>query len=214
MKNTPAFQFYPNDILADPDIMLWDMQTLGAYWKLVSYLWVSGGQCKLDFKLLAGLFRVRTRLVVAKMWATIEYKFIVKDGVISHDGVLKQMQVQAESRLRRQAAGIKGAQRRWGDDGNAIDLPLAKNGPSSSSSTSTPTSIASSVRESKSALALHGHDLSEVVLAWAQANGMDGESVARRTARACQVDTAWRGGCQYGSTPGRRPAGPRRKSMS
>ena len=170
MKNTPAFQFYPNDILADPDMILWNMQALGAYWKLICYLWVSGGRCEFDIKVMTKLFNVRDPKRADKMWQRVREKFTVADGVITHEGLLKQMQVQVESRLRRQQAGIKGAQSRWGDDSNAIDLPMAKNGSSSSTSTSTPTatstssSIATSVRESKRPLGLDDHDLAEIVL--------------------------------------------------
>ena len=193
MKNTPAFQYYPKDLLSDPDIVVWDMTALGAYWKLVSHLWVAGGSCEYDVKTMARLFNVHKHFIAERLWNQIKIKFTLKDGVITHEGLLKQMQVQVESRLRRQQAGIKGAQSRWGDDSNAIDLPMAKNGSSSSTSTSTPTatstssSIATSVRESKKPLALDDHDLLEVVLRWAETNGIDEQNI-----RDDQV-TAWKG---------------------
>ena len=164
MKNTPAFQFYPNDILADPDMILWNMQALGAYWKLICYLWVSGGRCEFDIKVMTKLFNVRDPKRADKMWQRVREKFTVVDGVITHEGLLQQMQVQAESRLRRQAA----ARARWDNQPDKDANAYAKQCPSTSSptptATSTSSSIATSVRESKRPLGLDDHDLAEIVL--------------------------------------------------
>ena len=76
MKNTPAYQHYPDDIFSDPVAMRWDMEKLGAYWKLVEYLWLNSGQCRLDMKLLAWLFNVRKQTKAAKLWDSIKIKFL------------------------------------------------------------------------------------------------------------------------------------------
>lgn len=141
MKNTPSFQYYPNDLLSDPQVMFWPMEWLGAYWKMISYLWVNGGQLECDFHLISKLLNCRTQAKAKKLWANIEVKFVVENGIITHKRVTQEMQKQAESRLKRQNAGKKGADSRWGGDSNAIAMPFPKNGTSSSTPTPTSSSI-------------------------------------------------------------------------
>ena len=174
VKNTPAFQFYPNDLLADPEIMHWDMEAVGAYWKLVCYLWVNGGSCELNLKVMGNLFNANRRVTAQKLWDKVKVKFVITDDVITHEGLLQQMQKQKDSRVRRQAAGRQGAQARWSNDGNAMSLPMAKNSPSTSSSISTSisSSTATSVSKNIGPLALDDHDLSEVVAQWVKTNGI------------------------------------------
>jgi len=171
MKNTPAFQFYPGDVIGDPELVHWKLDAVGAYLLLLCHLWANGGELELNLNKFRRIFNVSTTEKARKVWQKIERKFTVTEAVIKHDGLLREMQKQAESRLRRQAA----ARARWdnqaGRDANAYAMQRPST--SSSSSTSTSTSIATSVRESKEPLALDGHDLSEVVLAWAKSNGMD-----------------------------------------
>ena len=96
MKISPGFSCYPNDILGDPDIMLWDMAQMGAYWKLVSYLWVCGGRWRFDLGVLRRLFIVRYRSTAQSLWDVIKVKFIVTDGVVSHEGLTEQLRKQQE----------------------------------------------------------------------------------------------------------------------
>ena len=140
IRNTPAFQCYPKDFLADPLVMFWDMEQFGAYCKLLFYLWENGGSMQIDFAVMCKLWNCRTRKKAEKLWSKIKAAFMENDGVITHAYLVREMQKQAASRDRRQAAGRKGAQSRWGGDGNAISsggvLPCEKNGSSSSISSS------------------------------------------------------------------------------
>ncbi|MBN2377354.1 MAG: DUF1376 domain-containing protein [Sedimentisphaerales bacterium] len=140
IRNTPAFQCYPKDFLADPVVMFWDMEQFGAYCKLLFYLWENGGSMEVDFAVMCKLWNCRTRKKAEKLWSKIKVTFVEKNGVVTHDYLVREMQKQAASRDRRRAAGCKGAQSRWGVDGNAIssggDLSGEKNGSSSSISSS------------------------------------------------------------------------------
>jgi len=43
MKNPPAFQLYPNDFLADPNVAVMNLAELGAYFKLICHCWQQDG---------------------------------------------------------------------------------------------------------------------------------------------------------------------------
>lgn len=139
--NSPAFQYYPADLISDPKVMFWDMERVGCYWQMVTYLWLNGGKAELNSVDFCILFRVKRKLRAQKLWDNIKHKFDIQDGIITHKRVAKEMQKQQESRVRRQKAGRKGAEKRWQSqenaNGKAIKKDMAKNGPSSSTSTST-----------------------------------------------------------------------------
>lgn len=139
--NSPAFQYYPADLLSDPEVMFWDMEAIGCYWQLITFLWLNGGKFEFNLENLCKLFRVNRKKTAEKLWKKIEKKFVFQNGIVTHKRVIKEMQKQKESRLKRQEAGKKGAKSRWGNDSNAnsnaIEKDMAKNGSSSSTSTST-----------------------------------------------------------------------------
>jgi uncharacterized protein YdaU (DUF1376 family) len=137
MANTPAFQYYPADLLSDPEVMFWDMESVGCYWQMITFLWLNGGKFEYNVGNLCKLFRKNHKKTAEKLWKKIEKKFSVENGIVTHKRVLKEMQKQEESRLRRSAAGRVGAKNKWNPDGNAIPKDMAKNGSSTSSSTST-----------------------------------------------------------------------------
>ena len=164
MKNTPAFQYYPNDNLADPLMLDWDMEAVGAYTRLRDYLWVMGGKVEFNLKVFCRLFNVNRRTKAGQLWDKIRIMFVEDNGVITHQGLTIEMQKQAASRVRRQQAGLKGAKARWDGVSNAIEKPMAENGSSSSSSTSTSVNI-SNYPGGES-------ELAEVLQAWSKANGI------------------------------------------
>ena len=135
-KNTPAFQYYPADLISDPDVMFWDMELLGCYWQMITYLWLNGGKFEFNVDKMRVLFSFKRNLRAVKSWNKIKEKFVLKDGYVSHKRVTEEIKKQSESRLKRKAAGVKGAGVRWKGDsnanGNAIPEPMPENGSSSS----------------------------------------------------------------------------------
>ncbi len=141
MANTPAFQYYPADLLSDPEVMFWNMEAVGCYWQMITYLWLNGGKFEYNLENLCKLFRVNHKKTARKLWEKISKKFIIENGQITHKRILKEMQKQAASRLRRSEAGKKGMDSRWKSDNNVnnnvIKKTITNDNPSSSTSTST-----------------------------------------------------------------------------
>jgi len=116
---------------------------------MIDFLWQNCGKIdgnSSDFPAkLRRIFRVSHAKRAQKLWENIIEKFEIKDGIISHKRVDKEMQKQVESRLRRQRAGEKGAEKRWKKDiegdSNAIFSGMALDSSSTptTSSSSTPT---------------------------------------------------------------------------
>ncbi len=142
MKNSPSFQYYPADLISDPDLLTWDMEMIGIYWWTISYLWLNGGLIDSKPEVIRSLTRRKRIDKAFLIWDKIKFKFILEDGKISHKRVTEEMQKQAEQRLMKEKAGKMGAEKRWQDHDSANStpaiLPMAEN--SSSSSTSIPTS--------------------------------------------------------------------------
>lgn len=138
--NSPAFQYYPADLISDPEVMFWDMEAVGCYWQMITFLWLNGGKFEFNLENLCKLFRKNHKKTAEKLWEKIEKKFVVENGIVTHKRILKEMLKQAESKAKRQEAGKKGAEKRWNEhdnvNGNAIKKTMAKNGSSSSSSSS------------------------------------------------------------------------------
>ena len=136
MKNkSPAFQFYPKDWLADPDVMCMTMAERGVYITLLCYLWESEGEMELDQikKLLKGHKRALLSL------DNVLVKFQIRSNMVTHKRLTKERIKQQEYSVNRREAGKKGAEKRWHSHSLAMNLPLAKNGFSSSSSIATAT---------------------------------------------------------------------------
>ena len=134
MKNkSPAFQFYPKDWLADPDVMCMTMAERGVYITLLCYLWESEGKMELDQikKLLKGHKRALLSL------ENVLVKFQIRSNMVTHKRLTKERKKQQEYSDNRREAGKKGAKKRWHSHSLAMNLPLAKNGIASSSAIAT-----------------------------------------------------------------------------
>ncbi len=124
MSNTPAYQFYPADLLSDPEVMFWDMEMLGAYWQMINYLWLNGGifdstSCEF-FENLRKLFRKKTKKSAQSLWKKIEKKFVCQDGIITHKRVTKEMEKQRKWFEKSRLGGQKSAEKR---KKQAVDEP-------------------------------------------------------------------------------------------
>ena len=144
-ENTPAFQYYPADLISDPEVMFWDMEEVGCYWQLVTYLWLNGGNFEFNLENLRKLFRKKTQKTTEKLWKKIEKKFVCENGIVTHKRITKEIQRQAEWRLKSSMGGKKSAEKRakqgkggCGMVGNNIQ---PKGNTSTSSSTSSSTSV-------------------------------------------------------------------------
>jgi len=122
---------------------------------MIDFLWINSG--KLDgnssefLAKLCGIFRVSHQKRAQKLWENISRKFKIVDGIITHRRVTKEIQRQAESRLRRSEAGKKGMESRWNKDNNAIPQGITKDNPSSSTSTSSTTTVKKNTKKKTTA---------------------------------------------------------------
>tara|TARA_R110002012_G_scaffold20689_4_gene73126 strand:+ start:9694 stop:10422 length:729 start_codon:yes stop_codon:yes gene_type:complete len=100
-KNTPAFQFYPQDFIGG--VMLLDNATVGVYIKLLSALWIANNKLPNEFKQLA-----RATLCDASefndAWHKLQDKFEIADNMISHPRFTQMI----ELREKRKASGSLG----------------------------------------------------------------------------------------------------------
>lgn len=159
MNRPPAFQFYPKDFLTDSSVILMSNEVVGIYIKLLCIDWLEDGIPE-DTKLWMqlghydwfnedGSLREMNdySLAIAQLLPCFE-KHPSKVGYVSNPRLQKERKKQLEHSLERSESGKKGAEIRWKNNeinnlntdssanGSAIQQPMAKNGSSSSSSSS------------------------------------------------------------------------------
>ena len=135
-EKSPAFQFYPNDFIADMNVQLMCNQSVGCYIKLLSYCWKEGSIPD-DSDAIAKLCRERSNRM-AKLWLEIRPCFTPdpeNPGFMRHPRLDRERAKQAESHERRVEAGRKGGAAR------SVRVSNAKKMLSSSTSTSSSTSV-------------------------------------------------------------------------
>lgn len=152
-EKSPAFQFYPKDLLSDPVAMSFENETLGAYLKLLCFDWMDDGIPDDDQMLcrLAGI----TSKDPQKTMEPIRLKYIkhpTKQNHITNKRLQKERERQATNREQKSNAGRASAQRRA--NGKATEHPTEgateSNPPSPTpSSTPSPSSSSSSPPTSK-----------------------------------------------------------------
>ena len=128
MKNSPAFQFYPTDFLADINVQAMTMEERGIYITLLCHCWIEDGLPNDDGDPIAGLLKNHR---VAKC-------FIKKNGKFRNPRLDKERKKQLAYHKSQQEAGLRGAERRWGRHSKPIATPMAKHSSSSLSSSSSP----------------------------------------------------------------------------
>lgn len=149
MNKSPAFQFYPADYLADMQVRLLSWASRGLYIDLLCYCWREG-YIPSDSSAIAQLCGCHDLAIIEP--CLLLFSESEENGKLIHKRLEKEREKQNEHRKERAEAGKKGAETRWGKgktprnktdgkangsaNGSAIVLPMAKNGSSSSSSTS------------------------------------------------------------------------------
>jgi uncharacterized protein YdaU (DUF1376 family) len=101
-KNTPAFQFYPQDFLGG--VMLMDNETVGVYIKLLSVLWISNNSLPLEFTQLSRATHCDSPEKFLEAWSHIADKFEIAGNTVSHPRFTNMI----ELREKRKASGSLG----------------------------------------------------------------------------------------------------------
>lgn len=130
-EKSPAFQFYPKDLLSDGKAMAMPFHVLGIYWKLLCHDWIDDGLPDDDDELLAmaGYYptgKVEKRNVMKRL----REKFIkhpTKQEFITNPRLLKEREKQVNNSKNKSEAGKKGAKKRWQDHDSANSKPITDN---------------------------------------------------------------------------------------
>jgi uncharacterized protein YdaU (DUF1376 family) len=117
-EQSPAFQFYANDWISEPNRMRMTLEEQGAYILLYCHCW-RGFRIPFDYEVMSRMCNC-TIEKIKKMWPNMQDMF---QQIKDKDGVYliclqaeEERKEQAENRKKRQAAGRKGAEKRWGKD--------------------------------------------------------------------------------------------------
>ena len=127
----PAFQFYPKDLLGDAKVAAMDNRTFGAYWRLACFAWEAA--LPDDEGELARMVN-ETPKNFTKMWPRIRKCFAMTENGLVHPRLEQERVKQQLRRDKASDAGKKGAAKRWCSHSDPTVLPMAKDSPSSSSS--------------------------------------------------------------------------------
>lgn len=134
MARPPSFQFYPKDYLADEAVSRMTLEQQGAYMWLLCYAWSMDkpGVLPNDDAVLAQLSTLGPRWSECR--EAIARAFKISDSEWIQERMRRERRAQIKRKSHRSEAGKLGANARWRKDinGQALDLPMAKNGFASS----------------------------------------------------------------------------------
>lgn len=139
-NQSPAFQFYPNDFLSDPNTLIMSAEEIGVYWLLICICWKENGLPK-EIKKLSRLARVQEKKF-SRMWndsISVCFYFDEETQAYRNERLDKEQLKQGlNSEKRKQAAD-----KRWcKTDANAMQVHSKTDAKQClSSSTSSSTSI-------------------------------------------------------------------------
>ena len=118
-EQSPAFQFYANDWISDPNRMKLSLEEQGAYVLLYCHCW-RGFRVPKDFEVLSRMLNCRTEKI-EKLYPKIKHLFEEKkdkDNVVYLYCIQaeEERKEQAKNRKKRSIAGKLGAKKRWSDE--------------------------------------------------------------------------------------------------
>ena len=118
-EQSPAFQFYANDWISDPNRMKLSLEEQGAYVLLYCHCW-RGFKIPKDFEVMSRMLNCRTEKI-EKIFPKIQHLFEEKkdkDNIIYLYCIQaeEERKEQAKNRRKRSIAGKLGAKKRWSDE--------------------------------------------------------------------------------------------------
>jgi len=118
-EQSPAFQFYANDWISDPNRMKLSLEEQGAYVLLYCHCW-RGFKIPKDFEVMSRMCNCRTEKI-EKIYNKIKHLFeekTDKDGITYLYCIQaeEERKEQAKNRRKRSVAGKLGAKKRWSDE--------------------------------------------------------------------------------------------------
>lgn len=138
-NKSPAFQWYPKDILTSMRVAQMSLQEEGAYRRALDFCWLNGSLPS-DLKKLSLVIGKGCNVKIA---AVVKEMFIEEGEILTHERLNQELKKQQENKQKRSEAGKKGNELRWNSDkkseanlSQCDDFAIAENRLSSSSSTS------------------------------------------------------------------------------
>ena len=123
MKKIKYVQLEPAAVLLDSSIHQLTAKQFGCYWKIIMHLYCNGGKMKFDKNNLKKLCNCKTGF--EKIWEKIEKNFQIKNDVLRHSRVSKELR-EAKRRVQvAQQSGLRGARKRWAGHSNPNGDPIA-----------------------------------------------------------------------------------------
>lgn len=136
-EQSPAFQFYPRDFLADARVASMSPAACGVYIRLLCHCWIEGS-VENDSEMIRRLVGFSGRNWSA-VWCQARTCFVIHDGRLVQPRIERERAKQAEFRAKKAQAGSAGGKQKAS---KTLADPLAK--PTSSSSSSSSVKIPSS----------------------------------------------------------------------
>ena len=113
-------QLESSAFLTDLDFIAMTLEEKGAYCTLILYLYSNSGKCGLDIPVLSRLCNCKNVKTFEKIWQNVSKKFQIRNGIIKHKRVTKELRSAKRFRQAKSRAGLKGAQKRWHSHSTAV----------------------------------------------------------------------------------------------
>ena len=122
MSKLPWFPLYAADFLTDTQD--WEVESIGAYFRLLCYQWINGS-IPSDIKKISKLAGVYDSELIVNIWEEIQDKFHKKnDGTFINKRLEKERKAKMEFLKNASESGKKGAKKRWGGNSNPNSDPI------------------------------------------------------------------------------------------
>lgn len=138
INSSPAFQHYPRDEIANPDIAALSPEEFGIYRMLINYIWLKGF-LEYEERNLAKILKISPKKF-RKVFSAIEKFFKIEDGKVTCPELDEQRLKQAEWRLKSSEGGKETVRRRREKVKGGSEMVQRVVQPDVNSSTSTSTS--------------------------------------------------------------------------
>ena len=110
-------QIQPSKDLLDVRFQVMSPAERGVYWTIKLYLYANGGKFGLDEAMLSKVTGCEN---FGEVWEKVRSSFVIKDGIIRHKVVTKDLRKAKKCLQGRRRAGLIGAQKRWQSHSKAI----------------------------------------------------------------------------------------------
>ena len=110
VKKIKYVQLEPAAFVSDSDVQKWSAKEIGCYWMLILDLYCNDGRHEFDIKGTARICHCRSGF--EKIWGKISKKFQIKNGIVRHKRVARELAKAKKFLHRQRKAGLASAEAR------------------------------------------------------------------------------------------------------